>query len=82
MNSEADTEPEVKLLDLPAALTVKQRYLTVKEVAALLRKKERTIYELVAKGLVPFYRPPGTRHLLFVYDEIVEWVKSGAMNCD
>jgi excisionase family DNA binding protein len=82
MNSEAETEPEAKLMNLPAALTVKPHYLTVKEVAALLRKRERTIYELVAKGLIPFYRPPGTRHLLFVYDEIIDWVKSGAMNCD
>lgn len=48
------------------------RYLTTKEVAALLRIKERKVYELVAEGAIPVCRITGK--LLFPHRMIEAWV--------
>jgi excisionase family DNA binding protein len=48
-------------------------YLTVTEVAKLLRQKPRTIYAWVADRRIPHYKPG--RALLFDPDEIDRWVK-------
>jgi putative molybdopterin biosynthesis protein len=53
-------------------------YLTVKELAELLRLKERKIYDLAASGAVPCSKATGK--LLFPADEIRAWIaqaKSG-----
>lgn len=47
-------------------------YLTVKELAALLRLKERKVYDLAASGAVPCSRATGK--LLFPADEIRAWI--------
>lgn len=47
--------------------------LTVPEVAQLLRRKPRSIYELVEKKAIPFKRPAKTRLIIFHRDEILEW---------
>ena len=52
-----------------------EEYLTVKQLAARLHKKPRTIYDLVSKGLIP-YRKPAGGGLLFERREIEEWTKS------
>lgn len=55
-------------------------YLTVKELAALLRLKERKIYDLAASGAVPCSRATGK--LLFPAAEIRAWIdqaKSGGV---
>jgi excisionase family DNA binding protein len=60
-------------LDLPD-----HEYLTVPELAELLRLKERKIYDLAASGEVPCSRATGK--LLFPANEIREWIaraKSG-----
>ncbi|HEX2268091.1 MAG TPA: helix-turn-helix domain-containing protein [Pyrinomonadaceae bacterium] len=49
------------------------RFLTVNEVADLLRCKKRTIYDMVEQERIP-YRKVGGR-LLFDADEIIEWTK-------
>jgi excisionase family DNA binding protein len=49
------------------------RFLKVNEVAALLRCKSRTIYDMVEQKRIP-YRKVGGR-LLFDADEIIEWTK-------
>ena len=49
------------------------RFLKVDEVAALLRCKRRTIYDMVEQGRIP-HRKVGGR-LLFDLDEIIEWTK-------
>ena len=50
------------------------RYLTTREVAALLRIKERKVYELVADGTIPVCRITGK--LLFPRRQIEAWVDS------
>ena len=53
-------------------------YLTVKELAALLRLKDRKVYDLAASGAVPCSRATGK--LLFPAAEIRDWIdraKSG-----
>ena len=57
---------------LRIASTQKQTvFLTVPEVAELLRVKERTVYTWVSKRIIP-YRKAG-RFTLFDRDEILRW---------
>lgn len=49
------------------------RFLTVAEVAELLRLKPRTIYEMVSERRIP-YRKAGDR-TIFLLDEILKWMK-------
>jgi len=51
-------------------------YLTTKELAALLRIKERKVYDLAASGAVPCSRATGK--LLFPRREIDDWLASKA----
>jgi putative molybdopterin biosynthesis protein len=60
-----------------AAMT---EYLTTKELAALLRIKERKVYDLAASGKVPCSKATGK--LLFPRDEIEAWIaeeRTGSM---
>jgi len=50
-------------------------FLTTKEVAALLRVRERRVYELAAAGDIPCRRAIGK--LLFPRDEITAWLNGG-----
>lgn len=52
------------------------RFLTVKELAALLRVTERKVYDLAATGAVPCSRATGK--LLFPEAEIHSWIGGGA----
>ena len=49
------------------------KFLNVKELAALLRIKTRTVYEMVSQGRIP-YRKAGDR-TIFLLDEILEWTR-------
>ncbi len=48
-------------------------FYTTQELAALLRVKERKVYDLVAKEALPFRRVTGK--LLFPRDEIAQWLQ-------
>ncbi len=50
-------------------------YLTTKEVAALLRVRERKVYDLAAAGGIPHRRITGK--LLFPRTEILAWIEGG-----
>ena len=47
-------------------------YLTTKEVAALMRVKQRKIYDLVARSDIPFSKTTGK--LLFPKDAVLAWI--------
>ncbi|HEX8351542.1 MAG TPA: helix-turn-helix domain-containing protein [Pyrinomonadaceae bacterium] len=64
---------EGTLATLPAGVP---QYLTLAEVAAMLRRRPSTIYQLVHKKKIPF-RKCG-RQLLFEAREIDEWTKDCA----
>lgn len=49
-------------------------YLTVEEVAELLRCSTRTVHELTRKGAIPHRRIGGTRRCLFQRDEVAAWL--------
>jgi len=51
-------------------------YLTTKEVAALLRVKERKVYDLAGENEIPHRRITGK--LLFPETELMAWMKGGA----
>ncbi|WP_024880821.1 helix-turn-helix transcriptional regulator [Methylosinus sp. LW3] len=51
-------------------------FLTTRELAALLRVKERKVYDLAAEGALPVRRVTGK--LLFPRIEIEEWLAAGA----
>jgi putative molybdopterin biosynthesis protein len=48
------------------------QFLTTRELAAMLRVKERKVYELASEGALPVRRVTGK--LLFPRDEIEEWI--------
>ena len=62
--------PETQSVQSPEQLP---KFLTVPEVAALLRLSERTIYDMVSQRRIPF-RKAGDR-TLFDRDEILAWTK-------
>lgn len=49
-------------------------YLTVKELAQMLRVKVRTIYSWVENDLIPYHKPG--RITIFRLDEITEWLET------
>jgi putative molybdopterin biosynthesis protein len=51
------------------------RFLTVKELAEMLRLKTRTIYEMVAQKRIPYRKPPGSNILRFELEEILAWTR-------
>ena len=51
--------------------------LNVSELAAFLKVKPRTIYEMVAQNRIPYRKPPGYNILRFDLDEIIAWTKAG-----
>lgn len=51
-------------------------YLTTKEVADLLRVKERKVYDLAAAGEIPHRRITGK--LLFPKHELLDWIETGS----
>lgn len=67
---DANTKPPAKL---PPGVP---QFLTVAEVAAMLRLTPKAIYKMVHERRIPF-RKAGTQ-LLFNPKEIDEWTKAGA----
>jgi excisionase family DNA binding protein len=61
---------EIQSVQLPEPLP---KFLTVPEVAVLLRLSERTVYDMVSQRRIPF-RKAGDR-TLFYRDEILAWTK-------
>jgi excisionase family DNA binding protein len=58
--------------------TANPRFLTVEELAEMLRVEVRTVYSWVSKGSVPF-RKAG-RRTVFLLDEILEWTENQKSN--
>jgi len=46
-------------------------FLTVEEVAELLRVSPRSVYDWVSQGVIPFHK--AGRRTIFLLDEILEW---------
>jgi excisionase family DNA binding protein len=72
----AASPPQLKLVTAPALPAGVPHYLTLPEVAAMLRCQPSTIYQLVHKKRIPF-RKRG-RQLLFEAREIDQWTKDCA----
>jgi excisionase family DNA binding protein len=53
------------------------RFMTVEELALMLRVEVRTVYSWVSKGSVPF-RKAG-RRTVFLLDEILEWTEQQSL---
>jgi|TARA_R110001592_G_scaffold330696_1_gene612981 putative molybdopterin biosynthesis protein len=58
----------------------KEEFLTTKELASLLRVKERKVYELASNGQVPCTRAMGK--LLFPRDAVERWLNDNASGFD
>ena len=56
------------------------QYMTTREVAALMRVKERKIYDLVAKGDIPVSKTTGK--LLFPKDAVLAWIAKDSLPAD
>ena len=53
------------------------QYLTTREVAALMRVKERKIYDLVARGDIPYSKTTGK--LLLPKDAVLAWINKDSL---
>tara|TARA_Y100000589_G_C27143589_1_gene625820 strand:+ start:22 stop:888 length:867 start_codon:yes stop_codon:yes gene_type:complete len=53
------------------------QFLTTREVAALMRVKERRIYDLVARGDIPFSKTTGK--LLFPKEAVLDWINKDSI---
>jgi excisionase family DNA binding protein len=62
---------------LTRASAQKPSFLTVEELAEMLRVEVRTVYSWVSKGSVPF-RKAG-RRTVFLLDEILEWTEAQSL---
>lgn len=60
-----------------SAFPSRPQFLKVAELAALLKVKPRTIYDMVAQGRIPYRKPRGSNILRFDLEEIIAWTKSG-----
>jgi excisionase family DNA binding protein len=49
------------------------RFLTVRDLAEMLRVRVRTVYSWVADGLIPYHK--AGRITVFRLDEILEWME-------
>jgi excisionase family DNA binding protein len=47
------------------------QFLTVEEVAELLRVSPRSVYDWVSQGVIPYHK--AGRRTIFLLDEILEW---------
>jgi excisionase family DNA binding protein len=65
--------PEVREQAVSGVGEKRPAYLTTREVADMLRVKERRVYDLAAAGEIPHRRVTGK--LLFPSDEIVSWIE-------
>jgi len=55
-------------------------YLRTEELAAFMGVEERTIRGWVAKGQVPYHKPPGSSANLFQLNEIIRWIERGEVD--
>jgi excisionase family DNA binding protein len=56
-------------------------FLTVDQLAELAHVERRTVYSWVERAQrmrLKFYRPPGSRGILFELNEILDWLKGNA----
>jgi excisionase family DNA binding protein len=53
-------------------------FLTVEEVAQLLRVSPRTVYDWVYRGTIPFHK--AGRRTIFLLDEIIGWTNKSSKN--
>jgi excisionase family DNA binding protein len=70
---------EIKMTRPVARESVERpRFLTVEELALILRVEVRTVYSWVSKGSVPF-RKAGRRTVFLLLDEILEWTEQQSL---
>lgn len=71
-----DTPPSPSSSPSPPPAPAERPYLTTREVAELLRVRERKVYDLAAAGEIPHRRITGK--LLFPSAEIRAWIEGGS----
>ena len=59
-----------------SALPSGPQFLKVSELAAMLKVKPRTIYEMVAQRRIPYRKLPRSNILRFDLEEIIAWTKA------
>lgn len=66
---------ESRLLQFQSSLTDEGKPMRVKEAAEFLGIPKNTLYMLTSKEKINSYKP--AKHLLFLRQELIEWVKKG-----
>src|SRR5262245_55038684 len=57
-------------------------YLRTEDLAAFMGVEGRTIRGWVAKGQIPYHKPPGSSANLFQLNEIIKWIERGELDND
>ena len=70
---------EIRCANAPAKPTPShgEEYMTVKEAAEFLDLSVSTVYILVHKRQIPFYKPEGSNRVYFSKEEMTKYIKSG-----
>lgn len=55
----------------------KAELLNVPEAAKFLNLAIPTVYSMVSRGELPFFKPKGTKRLYFKRSLLIEWIQSG-----
>ena len=71
---DSKNEDYVNLPELQNSDTVEKQFLNVDQVGVLLGKAKQTIYGLVNRNKIPYYKVSGK--LYFVEKEILDWIKN------
>ena len=58
---------------------MKEKFMTIKDVAKFLGFSEGYLYKLVKKKKIPYYQPTGNK-ILFDKEEIEKWVKNSKVS--
>lgn len=58
------------------AIAVQEPYLTITEAANFLHLAKSSVYGLVSKGHIPYYKPKHTKKVLFKKSSLVAWVEN------
>lgn len=74
--SQSVTAEYLTVADLPTQISQRRKALTVSDLSSIISLSTKKIYELVAKGAIPYYRIAGS--IRFDPKLIADWLRSQA----
>ncbi|MBE9584602.1 helix-turn-helix domain-containing protein [Mucilaginibacter sp. JRF] len=57
-----------------------KEFLSVAELCNLLNLSKSTVYKMSCKGILPIYKPKGSKLIYFKYSDIINYLESGRID--